>query len=294
MRRLVGSIESHPKEQRTEKESEMSKLFQNICTLSEENKLFKREIETLKSASAKQNNLIGGFQDEVEKFNVFTLLSGASNLGITETASTASTEYTEEQENTSSESEDLSYDDWSEQKASVVIKKHKTKIRLLEEKIKTMESAWNSSNEFIWIIENFSEKRKGLCGETIIYSEPFFSHPNGYRLRLHMYPKGKDGHGRTLSLCFSLMKGIYDDILKWPFRHDVLISLINQSTGLDYKTKISQYKNSPRNPAFRKPVRDVNHEKSFWNFIMWSDVENSSYLYCQDRIFIKCFVKLNN
>ena len=62
------------------------------------------------------------------------------------------------------------------------------------------------------------------------YSSPFYSHIGGYKMCLGVYANGygnsKDTH---VSVFVYLMRGEYDDQLKWPFRGDITIQLLNQS-----------------------------------------------------------------
>ena len=61
------------------------------------------------------------------------------------------------------------------------------------------------------------------------YSLPFYTHPQGYKMCLNVdancYGKGKGTH---VSLFVFLMRGEFDDVLKWPFRGHVVIQLCNQ------------------------------------------------------------------
>ena len=59
-------------------------------------------------------------------------------------------------------------------------------------------------------------------------SLPFYTHPQGYRLCLVVYPNGfESGKGTHMSVFIGLMEGNYDDMLKWPVEIDVSIELIS-------------------------------------------------------------------
>ena len=69
-------------------------------------------------------------------------------------------------------------------------------------------------------------KRKQFNNE--YYSQPFYSHPNGYKLCLQVYANGSgDGKGTHISIYASLMRGDYDNNLQWPFEGDIVIELLN-------------------------------------------------------------------
>ena len=59
-------------------------------------------------------------------------------------------------------------------------------------------------------------------------SPPFYTHNNGYKMRLEVYPNGYgDGKGTHISLFVRLLKGENDSNLKWPMNIDLKIQLIN-------------------------------------------------------------------
>ena len=78
------------------------------------------------------------------------------------------------------------------------------------------------------------------------FSPSFYTHPYGYKMCL-----GVDAHGwggsistkkSNISVCIYmfLMKGEYDDLLKWPFQGHVTVDLLNQ-TGGQNQTKVISF-----------------------------------------------------
>ena len=60
------------------------------------------------------------------------------------------------------------------------------------------------------------------------YSPPFYSHPHGYKLCLHVYANGHDkGQGTHVSISTILMRGEYDNNLQWPFECNIVVELLN-------------------------------------------------------------------
>ena len=74
------------------------------------------------------------------------------------------------------------------------------------------------------------EKHKKAANEW--FSPPFYSHIGGYKMCLGVVANG-DGNGKAthVSVYFYLLRGEHDDQLKWPFRGDITIQLLNQSRG---------------------------------------------------------------
>ena len=75
-------------------------------------------------------------------------------------------------------------------------------------------------------IYNFSQLRaSGRSKE----SEPFYTHPNGYKFLLAVHANGKGKFkGQSLSVYTHIMKGEYDDQLTFPFRGIITVQLVNQ------------------------------------------------------------------
>ena len=62
------------------------------------------------------------------------------------------------------------------------------------------------------------------------YSEPFYTHPQGYKMCVEIYINGLD-NSNYVSLYTCIMKGERDDKLSWPFHGKVTILLLNQQSN---------------------------------------------------------------
>ena len=61
------------------------------------------------------------------------------------------------------------------------------------------------------------------------YSPPFYTHPQGYKMCLNVLANGNGkGKGTHVSVFAYLMRGEFDDHLKWPFQGRVVLQLCNQ------------------------------------------------------------------
>ena len=61
------------------------------------------------------------------------------------------------------------------------------------------------------------------------YSPPFYTHPQGYKMCLCVYTNGSGkGKGTHVSVFAYLMRGEFDDHLKWPFQDHVTVAMLNQ------------------------------------------------------------------
>ena len=79
------------------------------------------------------------------------------------------------------------------------------------------------------------------------YSPSFYTHPRGYRMCLRVYANGTDnGKGKHISVAVHLMRGEHDNHLKWPFRGDIIVQLLNQIEDKGhYKQTIPFTDNTP-------------------------------------------------
>ena len=76
------------------------------------------------------------------------------------------------------------------------------------------------------VITNFAERKSS---KRVWHSLPFYTHPQGYKLCLTVYANGKgDSEGTHVSVYATMMRGAFDDHLKWPFQGRVVLQLCNQ------------------------------------------------------------------
>ena len=73
------------------------------------------------------------------------------------------------------------------------------------------------------------EFQKYKSNGDVWYSPPFYTDINGYKMCIKVQAKGKDEN--YVSVSAYLMIGVADDDLKWPFRKNINIELINQASS---------------------------------------------------------------
>ena len=170
----------------------------------------------------------------------------------------------------------------------------RTESMEMNQSIVKIQDIIDKSHEFIWKIDNWSTKRRHAQNgiDTDIYSKYFYSCENGYQIHLVACPDGNfDGKGTHLSLYFYIMKGPFDDILEWPFKHDVEFSLIDQKSGHAHYTWTSRYSDDPDHIAFTKPVNHENGGYGIPTFMKLEEISTNPALSRGNQIFIKCVVK---
>ena len=89
------------------------------------------------------------------------------------------------------------------------------------------------------VVIKMSEFKKKQKENVQWYSDPFFTHTQGYKMRLSIVPAGiEDGKGTHLSVYLFLMRGPHDDTLKWPLKETLEIKLLNQIGDSDHHSKM--------------------------------------------------------
>ncbi len=73
------------------------------------------------------------------------------------------------------------------------------------------------------------------------YSEGFYTYPQGYKICLMVNAGGEKVGGTHISCFIYLMRGEFDNHLKWPFRDCVTIQLLNQRKDSRHHAKTIRY-----------------------------------------------------
>jgi hypothetical protein len=98
--------------------------------------------------------------------------------------------------------------------------------------MKHMESAVTIMHNHVGLVPvsftmpNFQQKK---ILSSSWYSPSFYTNPRGYKMCLSIYANSwGDNEGSHVGVALFMMPGDYDDILKWPFRGEITIQLLNQ------------------------------------------------------------------
>ena len=149
---------------------------------------------------------------------------------------------------------------------------------------------------FIWKINDLNRRKQDAYeGRTLsLYSPPFFTSFHGYRMCIRCYLNGDgSGKGTHVSVFFVVMKSEHDDLLPWPFKQKVTISLLNQHTPTSTDSHITQsFIPDTRSSSFQKPTKDMNIASGFPKFALKSVLNEKQYS-ANDTIYFKVKVHLN-
>ena len=80
----------------------------------------------------------------------------------------------------------------------------------------------------------------------IWYSDPFYTHPHGYKMCLRVDANGNgSGKGTHISVFIFLMRGDFDNHLQWPFRGRISIQLLNQLEDKNHQNASLSFSGAP-------------------------------------------------
>ena len=146
---------------------------------------------------------------------------------------------------------------------------------------------------FLWRIPEMRRRiRDAKIGRiTSIYSPPFYTGRNGYKMCIRAYLNGDGtGEGTHLSIFFVLTRGEYDPLLQWPFEHKVSLILVDQDQK---KHLVQTFKPNIQSSSFQRPKSDMNVASGCPEFAKLSILDNPSYVK-DDVMYIKAVIDTSN
>ena len=114
------------------------------------------------------------------------------------------------------------------------------------------------------------------------YSPPFYSHLGGYKMCLWVDANGEgeeEGKGTHVSVFVCLMRGEFDDDLKWPFNGKITIQLKRTNPfEPQHFQKALVFDDKCGDDAVCKPTRERNRGWGYLAFISHCDLYAGDYL----------------
>ncbi|OPJ67641.1 TNF receptor-associated factor 1 [Patagioenas fasciata] len=147
---------------------------------------------------------------------------------------------------------------------------------------------------FLWKITDVGRKlQDSVTGRAVsLYSPAFYTAKYGYKVCLRVYLNGDGtGKGTHVSLFFVVMKGDYDALLPWPFRHKVTFMLLDQNNR---EHIIDAFRPDLTSASFQRPVNDMNVASGCPLFLPLAKLQSPKYAYVkEDTLFLKCIIETN-
>ena len=99
------------------------------------------------------------------------------------------------------------------------------------------------------------------------FSPHFYTHSGGYKMCLAVYANGDTtGKYNHLSVRIRIMRGEFDDRLKWPFRGDITVELISQEKDGDHHVKSLPFRDASADTSSRVVGQKREMAKHGWGF----------------------------
>ena len=163
-----------------------------------------------------------------------------------------------------------------------------------ELRIQSLESA-SYNGILVWkITEVARRKNEAISGKTTsFYSPPFYTSYHGYKMRARIYLNGDGmGKGTHVSLFFVVMKGRYDNILRWPFRQKVTFMMVDQSNR---EHVVDSFRPDPTSSSFKKPTHEMNIASGCPMFLNLNQLTSNNFAYVKDEcLFVKVIVDVSD
>ncbi len=141
---------------------------------------------------------------------------------------------------------------------------------------------------FVWKIPELNRRcRDAKDKRTLsLYSPPFHTSPQGYRMCIRAYLNG-DGSGKDeyISIFFVLMRSEHDELLTWPFRQPVTFEILSQTDKVKHISET--FMPDDVSPSFQKPEREMNVASGFPKFAKQAVLVDANYGK-DDAMFIRC------
>ncbi len=148
------------------------------------------------------------------------------------------------------------------------------------------------------IMTNFEQHKRA---KDRWYSEGFYTHPQGYKMCLTVCANGVGSVNGThvhVSCFVYPMHGEFDNHLKWPFRGNVTIQLLNQREDNKHHTRTAHF-NEEEPKKWNSRVTSGDRAASGWGramFITHSDLGYTAATNCQyvmnDCLYFRVKVEL--
>ncbi|XP_033102354.1 TNF receptor-associated factor 4-like [Anneissia japonica] len=174
---------------------------------------------------------------------------------------------------------------------AVAMEEEMSLLKTCVEKVQNLEKTFGS--HLVWKIDHYAERLQDakLAIKTTIFSPPFLTGRNGYKLALSVCLNGDGkGKGHFMSVFICICRGAYDGILPYPFTHRVTFTLIDQCEDPKARCNISySIKPNPskENKSFLgRPQAERNHSFGTSKFVPLNVVKTRDYIR-DNIIFIK-------
>ena len=164
----------------------------------------------------------------------------------------------------------------------------------LSDKLKQVSDQVNSTL-FTWRIQNFDQSLQAAKegSKEQLNSEPFYTSPHKYKMKIQLYPNGNRAAKNThLSVFLIIMKGEYDAILPWPFLPQVTFTLVDQQEDTSQRENVVEsFKAGSTVMSFARPVSKKKKGRGSPKFVSHEQLQTRRYI-VDNTIFLQVKVEV--
>ena len=141
----------------------------------------------------------------------------------------------------------------------------------------------------LWKIDDYARRENDAISgrQTSFYSPCFYTSRQGYKVCARVYLNGDGmGRGTHISVFFTVMRGRFDALLRWPFRQKVTIILLDQDND---EHVIDAFRPVPNSASFQRPRSEMNVASGCPLFCSRAELNKHAYVR-DDVMFLKITV----
>ena len=176
-------------------------------------------------------------------------------------------------------------------------------INIFGSRLDTIECGTVFDGKMIFKIKDYVIRRMEaiITQKKSFYSpEHFYTDVHGYKMCIRVFPNGDGtGSGSHLSVFIVVMKGEYDELLKWPFQGRVTMTLMDLGRDVHGQlqhndvshTFVLDTGNHAVISSIQKPTMERNIAAGFPTFVSQQQVFNGNFIDGDGALYIKIVVK---
>ena len=145
----------------------------------------------------------------------------------------------------------------------------------------------------VYTMPDYSTRLSQSLASFIFKPHPFYTFPQGYKMQLCVNAYGDGpGKGTHISVFLILMKGDFDDNLKWPFRGSVTIQILSQNGDSQHYTDCITYRDGVSDQVAGRVMDERRSAKPWGKVKFMSHADISSTFVRNDSVKI-CISKVD-
>ena len=140
-----------------------------------------------------------------------------------------------------------------------LVHKQESHIKRLNGQLERAQTSYNGV--LVWkirgLVEKMAEAKKSGSALELI-SMPFYTSQCGYKLQASLFVNGNGaGEDTHMSVYIKILPGEYDGILRWPFKHTVSFTLLDQAAERKNAINVVEsFLPDPSWPNFQRPSQE--------------------------------------